>query len=180
MANVDAQIGLRPLNAPNGNAPRIRPYTRSTTGAIYEGQLLYQASTGFVAYTGTATGDGDILGAAAHYAAADDTEIHVYDDPDQEYLIQADGNAVSTTTQLLATIGRYCNLVSDTSGSTTTLQSKAELDTSEVTATAVAGDVLQIVRFWEGVGNELSSANEKWVVKVRPGSHRFTSGATLT
>lgn len=175
MANTNWPSGLRPIsNGIAGTAPRMRPYTRSSTGVIYEGAPVYLAATG-PAVAAQTTADPAMLGAAAHYAAASDTEIFVYDDPSQEYLIQGD-SAVATP---IGVIGSYCNPLNPTTGNGTTLQSKCELDTSEATSVQADGDIFQIVRLWNGDDNDQDAADAKWVVKISEASHAFTSGGTI-
>ena len=181
MSNIDQQLGLRPIRSPYGTVPRITKYTRSTTGAIYEGAVLSKLSTGPTVYNGTTAAQGyNILGVAAHYVASDETEMLVYDDPNQEYLVQADANAVTTAAAALEAVSKYCNLVSNTVGNTTTLQAKGELDTSEVTGVAAAHDVVQLVRLHTDPSNDVTSANEKWVVKLVPNVQIWTSGRTMS
>lgn len=181
MANIDQQLGLRPIRSPYGTVPRITQYTRSTTGVIYEGAVLSKLSTGPVVYNGTTAAQGyNILGVAAHYVAADETKLLVYDHPDQEYVVQGDANNITTAANLLEATSKYCNLVSNTVGNTTTLQSKAELDTSEVTGVAAAHDVVQLVRFHTDPSNDVTAINEKWVVKLVPNVQIWTSGRTMS
>lgn len=176
MANIDWPSGLRPIgNGKGGTAPRITKYTRSSTGVLYEGTPLYLAATG-PATAAQTTMDPAVLGACAHYVASSDTEVYVYDDPDQEYLIQGD-SAVATP---ISVIGQYCNPLNPTTGNATTLQSKCELDTSEVTSAQADGDIFQIVRLWNEDSNDQDAANAKWVVKIAETSHVFTSGGTIS
>ena len=181
MANIDQQMGLRPVRSPYGTAPKITQYTRSTTGVIGEGAVLSKLATGPVVYNGTTAAQGiNILGVAAHYVKATDTEFLVFDDPNQEYVVQADGNAITTTAAALEAVGKYCNLVSHTTVNALTGQSKTELDTSEVTGVRAAHDVVQLVRLHTDPSNDVTSANEKWVVKLLTQVHLWTSGRTVT
>ena len=181
MANIDQQLGLRPIRSPYGTVPRITQYTRSTTGVIYEGALLAKLSTGPTAYNMTTAAQGyNILGVAAHYVASDETKLLVYDHPDQEYVIQGDANDVTTAAAALELISKYTDIVSNTTGNTTTLQAKGELDTGVVTGVAVAHNVLQIVRFHADPSNDVTTINEKWVVKLVPNVQIWTSGRTMS
>jgi hypothetical protein len=176
MANIDWPAGLRPVrNGKAGTAPRITKYTRSTTGALYEGAPCYLASTG-PAVAAQTTMDPAVLGAVAAYVGASDTEVFVYDDPDQEYEIQGD----SAVTTPIAIIGQYCNPLNPTTGNATTLQSKCELDTSEATSVQGDGDIFQIVRLVDEESNDQDVANAKWIVKISEASHVFTSGGTIS
>ena len=180
MANIDAQLGLRPVQSKYGTVPRISEYTRSSTGVIYEGALVYLAEAGFAVYNGTtAAQETSIIGVTAHPVAANDTDALIFDDPDQLYMVQADGNAITTAAAALVAQGRYCNLVSHTAGNTLTGQSKIELDTSEVTSVRAAHDVVQLVRLSSDPKNDVTAANEKWIVKLCPAVTLYTSGRTI-
>jgi hypothetical protein len=177
MANIDWPSGFRPVsNGIAGTAPRIRKYTRSTTGAIGEGALLALAQTG--PKTDAATNlDGNIIGVSAHFVGASDTEVFIYDDPDQEFIVQGD-TAVATP---ISIIGFYCSLINATTYNATTLQSKTEVDISGATSTTgpADGDVIQIVGLYEAEDNDQDAANAKWVVKIAPNQHKFTSARTM-
>ena len=176
MANINWPAGLRPVsNGKGGTAPRMRPYTRSTTGIVYEGDPVHLAATGPAVFNGTTAADAlRMLGAAAHYIGVSDTELFVYDDPDQEYVIQGD-SAVGTP---IGAISKVANLLNMATGNATTLQSKCELDTSELTSVYAAGDVLQVVRLWNAEDNDQDAADAVWVVKVRSDCHVFVNDAT--
>jgi hypothetical protein len=182
MSNIDQQLGLRPLRSPYGTAPKITEYTRSTTGVIYEGAVLAKLSTGPVVYNGTTAAQGiNILGVAAAYCAASETAVPIFDDPGQLFVVQADDNSVTTAAAAIEAQTKYVNLVSNTVGNTTTLQAKTELDASEITNTYAAHDVLQIVGLYPDPSNDVTSANEKWVVKFMPTVHVWTGvGAKAT
>ena len=175
MANVDAPLGLRPVgNGVAGSAPRITAYTRSGTSVIYEGAMLVLLESGPAVFNGTTAAHAyNVIGVAAAYCGASQTEVLVYDDPEQEFLIQGD-SAVSTPA--LAP-GRYANLTAVT-GNATTLQSKSELDTSELTSTYAAFDVCQIRRPWNAQDNDQDAANAKWVVKITDKAHMFANTST--
>lgn len=188
MANVDARMGLRAINAPNGNAPRVAEYTHPASGAaLFEGALLYRGETGVVAVVSTITTfiAHSIVGVAAAYSASTSAakKVLVYDDPNQFFLLQADDNSIITEANKQLAIGRYFNLVIGTTtaiGSTTTLQSKIELDASSGTTINSATNVrlVQVVGFWDAPSNELTSANNKWIVKINPRAHIWANGVS--
>lgn len=179
MANLDQQIGLRPVRSPYGTAPRITEYTRSTTGVIYEGAVIAKLSTGPVVYNMSTTAQGiNILGVAAAYCGASDTVVPIFDDPDQQFIVQADDNSVTTAAAAIEAQTKYVNLVSNTVGNSTTLQAKTELDASEITNTYAAHDVLQIVGLSSDPSNDVTSANEKWIVKFMPTVHVWSGVGT--
>ena len=172
MANTDSAMGFRAIdNGIAGSSPRITRYVRSTTGAIGEGAMMTLDDSGPIVSVGTTHDDlspgGNFLGALAAYVGADDTEMWIYDDPKQEYLVQGD-SAVATP---ISALGKYCSCLNLTTHNATTLQSKAELDSSELTATAAAGDIVQVRRLWDAEDNDQDAANAKWVVVIRPTSH---------
>lgn len=175
MANVDAPLGLRPVgNGVGGTAPRITAYTRSSTGVIYEGAVLVLLETGPAAFNGTTAAHAyNVIGVAAAPVASAGTEVLVYDDPEQEFLIQGDS---AVAAPILAP-GRYANLTAVT-GNATTLQSKSELDTSALTSTYAAFDVCQVRRPWDAQDNDQDAANAKWVVKITDKAHMFANTST--
>lgn len=191
MANTDWPRGFRPIvnSGGNSNTVRTRMYAVSATNAnaIYEGDLLYKTAIGVDAFTAaaelTATHNAkthNIVGVAAHYVPATPgagTEIAVYDDPDQLFLVQEDGNAVSTTTNVIEVQGQLCKPLLAT-GNTTTLQSKHELDSSELTSAYATdtGIVLQIVGVHDRVGQVVSGSYTELVVRIHPINHLYGSG----
>ena len=92
--------------------------------------------------------------------AASDIIAHVYDDPYQQFEVQAD--ATFTT----ADIGD-CVDISYTAGSTVNGRSKAELKSTKATS-AQGGKTWQIIRLSEDPNNsDTSAANANWVVAAR-------------
>lgn len=183
MANIDAPLGLRPIgNGIAGTAPRITKYVRSTTGAIGEGAIMTLDDSGPIINVATTHDDlspgGNVCGVLAHYVAAADTEMFIYDDPKQEFLVQGD-TAVTTP---ISALGQYYTVVNGITHNATTLQSKIELDTSSVTATAAAGDILQVRRLVNEDANDQDAANADWIVVIRPSAHVWGSsvGTRLT
>ena len=174
MANLDSPLGLRPVdNGVGGTAPRITAYTRTGTSVIYEGALVVLLESGPGVYNGTTAAHAyNVLGVAAHYSAAAG-EVLIYDDPEQEFLIQGDS---AVAAPLLAP-GRYANLTVVT-GNATLLQSKSELDTSELTSLYAAFDVCQVRRPWNAQDNDQDAANAKWVVKITDKAHVFANTST--
>lgn len=172
MANVDSPLGLRPIgNGKGGTAPQITRYVRSSTGVLYEGMALYWLAAG-PANAAQTTMDPAVLGACAGHVGVNDTDVFVYDDPEQEFLIQGD-SAVATP---ISQIGYLANPTNCTTANATTLQSKMELDTSALTLTRADGDIFQIVRPWRAPDNDEDAANAKWVVRIYPLSHKWASG----
>lgn len=175
MANIDWPNGLRAVgNGVAGTAPRLTKYTRSSTGAIGEGAVVWLATTGPAAAAST-TMDPHVLGVVSHFVGASDTEVYVYDDPEQEFVVQGD-TAEGTP---ISVIGAFGNLINATTYNATTLQSKVELDVSELTRTRADGDILQVVRLWESEDNDQDAVNAKWVVKIYGPSHVFGANVAV-
>lgn len=169
MANVNAPLGFRPVtNGKAGTAPLLTEYVRSSTAVIYEGALLYLEQEGPRTWSGTATGQLQIVGVAAHYCSATDLKVLVYDDPEQEFEIQGD-TAVTTP---IGAIGWFGPLVAVT-GNATTLQSKSELDTSGLSSvyTATHFNLVQVRRLPISEDNDQDAADAKWIVKIIPAAH---------
>ena len=174
MANIDSPMGLRAIgNGTGGTAPRLTKYVRTTTTAvIYEGSPV-QAPADLQMMTAAtgATDDPGFVGVASHYVAIGETDVYVYDDPEQEFLIQGD-DAVTTP---VGDVGMYANVINGNAGSATTLQSTCELDTSTSSLTDADGSFLQIMRLWHAEDNDQDAANAKWVVKFQNRAHIFGS-----
>ena len=184
MANIDSQIGLRPINNPYGNECPIHEYELAATNttAIYEGALVYKSETGVRLWDGADTTEAlSMVGVAAHYVpaaplAAGVTNLAVYDDPNQWYVVQGDANDITGVVGALAVKGWYTGVVSASSVNTTTLQSKLELNTGATTSTWTAALAMQILDVASDPRNDLSAINEKWIVKIATGNHYITSG----
>ena len=190
MANLDRPMGFRPVsNGIAGTAPRIGLYVVDSTlsTAIYEGDLVYKYKLGVISVADTTdtTEVNNIVGVAAHYVGTDPgsgTQVAVYDDPNQEFLVQVDDNAVSTAALLQELVG-FHGRVLPTTGGVTTLQSKMELDGSSLTSTAVtATETWDCIQFL-GI-DSLSVASGSWAdayVRIRNTHHLFgNSGAKIT
>lgn len=179
MANTDFPFGLRAITNQAGTAPQMHEYTAATAGTLYEGQPVAINTTGqVVAYSGTPTGGNRYLGVAVHHRGSSDTArtLLVYDDPEQEYEVQVDDNSVTLVGDL---IGRNFSLTSISSGSGTTLQSKAEVDGSTGSTVAVTANTVHEVkglRFSSDPQNDLSAVSwQRIIVKFNPGAHIFAA-----
>jgi len=168
-------MGLRPIgNGVGGTAPQITHYTRSNTAVLYEGAILVRAADGPAVYNGTTAAHAyNVVGVCAAYCAADETQVIVYDDPQQEFLVQGD-DAIADP---IDAIGKMAP-VSPFTGNTTTLQSKTEMTSAGITVTYAAFDCLQIRRIWNGEDNDQDAANAKWVVKFTPTAHILAQSST--
>lgn len=183
MANANYPFGLKPITGPTGNI-RLNLYKADTTDDIYRNDPVVLTADGRV--TPALTGDlQPILGSAVGFIDANragfgtnletdsylkqdkDAFVIVADDPNQEFIIQADTGG----TNLAETdIGATCtfNWLQTGSGDTTTGISKAELDQSDVAADS--GGSLQLLDIYDAVDNTTGN----WAVwKVRISSHQL-------
>ena len=135
MANKDFPRGLSYYSG----CSRLREYDvdSANTPAIFAGDAVKMEADGNVA--AAAAGDA-ILGVSNDYLAVSTAgKVLVYDHPDTVFTIQGDG------TDAEANIGVNCDILA-TAGDTTTLRSKFELDTSEITAATAQLRILDRVR----------------------------------
>ena len=182
MANKDAAFGLRPLAKLGGNYNSCGFSTYAVksgnnSGDIFEGAVVKLGSDGYVVVAGDS--DTQILGVAGgiEYTAADgkptfsnyfpdttttqgsaDIKIRVYDDPNQLFLIQADGTSAQTS------IGMNADVAGNANGNTTNGISSGELDSSTLATTDL---MLRVVGVDADPDNEdLASDNANLVVKI--------------
>lgn len=116
MANYDQPDGL----IPNGQVHRCRVYIAAS--AIYPGDACKLNSDGKVEVA--AAGDA-LVGAAAEYASGDGQSVKIWDNPDQEYMIQASGTEIDAQTDMNLNYDILAN-----TASTKYKQSRHELDSS--------------------------------------------------
>lgn len=128
MANPNNPRGFEPIQP----ILRMNRYTKTTAAAIFPGDAVSLPTSGKVAVT--TAGNIEMVGVAAAYAAAADTDVLVMDSPDQQYYCRDDGVG---GTLAVASIGGNLDHVA-TAGDTTFFKSKHALDTSTIT-TAAAG-----------------------------------------
>jgi hypothetical protein len=147
MANVDAPNGAKPVRHLTGGVIRAREWKiigdGNASSNIFTGDFVKLQSSGYI----TVAGAGDrLLGvfAGCKYTASDgtpkfakywpastttlgsaDATAYVYDDPNIVFAIQGDG------TDAFTQVGNLAN-IAVTAGSTTTGQSKMELDTDNI------------------------------------------------
>jgi hypothetical protein len=175
MSNLDAPLGVRAVeNGVAGVVPRLRTYEVEDSTAVYEGDLVAINSTGEVtSYSTTDAAAGDLLGVAAHpvTASQDDRELQVYDDPAQIYEVQADDNSLTVTADYLF---KFFKPVA-TTGNTTTLQSKHELDASTGTATqgTAATNIapVQVIGLSKAINNDEGVSFTRYLVKIVGPAH---------
>jgi len=176
-AAVDAPFGA----IPHGKDLGSHVYrTDGPAAAIYGGDFVGQMADGCVETITSATAS-MILGVAAHYMAAGATTgIAVYDDPNQEFMIQDDGD---TTAMTALSEGTVVSTIL-TTGSTTTLRSAHEIDSSTAAAapTAAVGHSLKVLRLAEVEADSYASAAgspRRWIVRVLPIFHQLATASGI-
>jgi len=183
-ANFNQQLpGLHPLASPYGTAPRIREYDVSATynATIGEGNCLIKTATGVQLATNTVAAGGKLVGVAAHNLAATPgagAKVLVYDDPNQEYSVVADGTITSTV--IIENIGKFVTCISNVYNATLG-QGKTVADISTATSVrATTGTWYQITGYLQAAGETRTSTWSQIVVKIPPQIHLFESSAKTT
>lgn len=173
MANIDAPRGLTPWNG-DGSSPRLRLYKGGTTTSVGRGDVVALASNGRIHRIATTTGSASIVGVAANYVAAPasgvttPTDVWVYDDPHQSFVIQDDGDSA---TPAQSSVGSTFAMILG-APNTTTGNSIQEIDAS---ATGVATtDPLLVTGFLEGPGFEIGKY-AKHIVQLNRHIYRHRS-----
>lgn len=181
MANVDKAFGLNPYkgNSAGSSVQIVNKYNINTSGygtSIYQGDLTIFAS-GFINSAGVSSPN--IVGAFSHcyYVATDGTptfknyypasttalgsgaiEAYIYDDPNQLFVVQADGASAQTC------IGRNAD-TDGIGGSTTTGVATRELDSSTINTTlALQLKIVSVVQ--DDVNGDLTADNANLVVLI--------------
>lgn len=150
---------------PYGRVLRASIYRKdASASAVYPGDVVVMESDGNIAASGASTAAQ--IGVAAQYSAASTAEdVLVYDHPDQLFTGQDDND---TTHMAETNIGNCADLVA-TTGDTTLLHSRQEIDSS--TADTTATRALKIVALHpieeRGFVSAAAAGNQrKWVVKL--------------
>ena len=129
MAIKDEPKGFHPY----GRTLSIHQYVGGAT-AIYPGDLVVMNSGGKV--TTAAAGGTQIVGVAVSYKTATGTTVLVYDDPDQQFLVQDDATGATVLTQ--ATVGLNFDILA-TVGNSTVIKSRHELARGGAATTQIVG-----------------------------------------
>ena len=193
MANVDKAFGLNPYKGvSSGSSVQIvNKYNISTSGygtSIYQGDITIFAS-GFI--NTAAASSANIVGAFSHcyYVATDGTptfknyypasttalgsgpiEAYIYDDPNQLFVVQADGASAQTC------IGRNAD-TDGIGGSTTTGVATRELDSTTIDTTlALQLKIVGVVQ--DDVNGDLTADNANLVVLIN--EHYMRGGVAGT
>lgn len=154
MANKDKPAGFRPF----GPMKSVNEYVAGEI--IYPGDAVTLEADGKL----DAADAGDApFGVAISYAAVDE-KVLVCDDPNQEYIVQADGADIDAQTD----IGLNYNIVA-TTGDTTFRISRQELDSD--TGATDSNLPLRLVRVEKSIDNALG-AQVECIVKLNNTSTR--------
>lgn len=177
MANVDAARGLQPLTSPNGTIQaQLYPITLAYGTSLFRGDPVLMTTAGTVEIGSTTI----VLGAAIgffdenlvpinYYVGSTATQCYalVADSPDQEFVIQDDGDGGA-----LAITDMFGNGTLTTgTGSSVTGESRYELDSSSVDDTAAK--TWKVLRLHRVQGNAFGE-HAKLVVK--PNNHQKSVG----
>ena len=165
MANIDAPRGLK-LYQIEGKTARSRSYTKTAAVAIYKGALLKRVAAGTVQKH--EDGDTDpIVGVAAAYAAAADSEVFVYDDPEATFIIQsADAYAVADN-------GLNADIIDGTDNASL-LYSGQEIDMSSKATTATLP--LKIIGLAPEINGQENAAGSNADLLVKINAHERSAG----
>lgn len=146
MANDDRPRGFEPW----GELKRVNEYVAD--GAIGIGDLVAKDSDGRIVVAAASGSQSDVacMGVALTPADAADDTILVADHPDQEYVVQADGNDIDAQTDILQNYGFLA-----TARDSDTKESRHELDSSS--ATTDATETLKLLRVSKREGNALGA-----------------------
>jgi len=193
MANVDKAFGLNPYKGvSSGSSVQIvNKYNISTAGygtSIYQGDITIFAA-GFI--NTAAASSANIVGAFSHcyYVATDGTptfknyypasttalgsgpiEAYIYDDPNQLFVVQADGASAQTC------IGRNAD-TDGIGGSTTTGVATRELDSTTIDTTlALQLKIVGVVQ--DDVNGDLTADNANLIVLIN--EHYMRGGVAGT
>jgi hypothetical protein len=166
MANVDQLRGFWPIGHLLGGEIRTKTFIVTTGATCYQGDLLKVVAAGTV--EPSVADDGVIvIGVAAEYVtdsgSAGGKEIQVYADPYIEFGIQSDSGTATTALTVFATANHVA-----TTGNTTTLQSKHELDSSDITT----GGQLEILGLVDMPDNDWGEHSK---LRVRIAEHKWNA-----
>lgn len=161
MAMIQAPFGLIPLQD-GGKEARVTKYTKGS-GVIRAGDIVKMNNAGAIVI---GTAGAAFIGVAAEYRASSDTEIHVYDDPQQIFKAQADGALAA------ADVGLNVDVTATATG--TGPDSKMSNMDIDVASLAVTSTLQFRVMGLAPCGTENAFGNYA-VVKVKPNNHQLAA-----
>lgn len=156
MANKDQAVGLRPYE----RLVKSSKYVAGST--VYPGDPVAIAADGQVDSSITVP----LIGVALNYATAGQN-VMVADDPQQLFVVQADGSLAASD------IGKNCELILGTA-STAYKRSSAVLDASNIADTATLA--VKILSIGDEVDNAAGATNVDVVVKINNHSLAGSTG----
>ena len=191
MANVDKAFGLRPYKGAGWPVQQANKYNINTSGystSIYQGDLCI-FNGGYI--ESAAASSANLVGVFSHcyYVASDGTptfknyypasttalgsgaiEVYIYDDPNQLFVIQADGASAQTC------IGRNAD-TDGIGGSTTTGVATRELDSTSINTTlALQLKIVGVVQ--DDSNGDLTADNANLIVLIN--EHYMRGGVAGT
>jgi len=174
MANTDlAGGGMMPI-APGPDDVHGYSVDSGNATAIFPGDLVIGIAGGGVAQG--AAGDAKILGVAASYLAGSVAgTVYVYDNPDQTYIIQDDGD---TTTSTITVMQQNADVIYTQAGNSTTGRSGMELDISTVTSATAQVRLLGKSNQWDAQAGARNAWGSwcKTIVRINESAYRSTTG----
>lgn len=177
-SNFNQQLpGLHPVNNGIGVSPRIREYPVASTYAstIGEGCALIKVAGGVELATTTVAAGGMMVGVAAHNLKASPgagAVVLVYDHPDQEYAVVADGTMTSTVQ--VEMIGQFVQCLSNVYNATLG-QGKTVADISTLTSTWSTTRPYQVVGPLVAAGETRTATWAQIIVKLHDAKNIWTS-----
>ena len=153
MANTDFPSGAIPIKYKNGKSLQNEVATISATNAaIYPGDTLELHTDGYARVIETTTPT-KVLGVAAEYKAANSGgEVNYYPAQDLVFRMQGDGSDIDAQTDFDLTYA-----ITNTTGDTTTLRSKQEIDTDATDATDYPVIIRKVASTQDYVANALGA-----------------------
>lgn len=173
MANPDTPNGFYPLVGIGGSQTgKTREYPVAWTTAIGQGSLVVLVSGQVQRYSAASQA---IIGVAAHFVSSTGAgrTCHVYNDPDQLFVGQTDGNNQTT---LAGFVGNNFAVTGIPLLNGTTGQSKQEIDSS-ANGAANTTNTLQCVDVYGRIDQEIDTANTRLIVKIVPQNHLLAAAA---
>lgn len=162
MANVDRPSGAKVYG------PLLRQGRYEAGSAIYPGDFVKLSADGQI--DRCASSDASV-GVAMEYASAAGVSINVADHPDQKFVIQKDGVGAG----LSSATGLFRNYaIVDTSGDTTYLISRMELDQSASSVSAGNTFALRAIAALDPENDPLTNANADIIVTIA--NHQLGKG----
>ena len=169
---IDRPFGFMPA----GGSQRLRAYNKDVAAArIFPGDVVMREADGNVAVI-TAGNETNILGVSAEPSAnaTADTEVMVYDDPEQEFVCQDDGAGgfFAQTSE-----GLNADIVV-TTGDTTLDRSQHELDISSAVTTIAPLKIVRLHPVETGFATAAGSPR-RVIVKFNPANHIYATTAGI-